>query len=323
MSLPAIAGLTTTQAQSVWDSSFLVDALIGGVYSDDTVGSIITSTFGPATVRVAFSIDSIPTRPNGTFYFTSNKSDLILGIGNDTRIDGDTDPDVAFIADGSIVTSEGTEYIYKVTLDSADGVMRFFATSSPYSVGDPSEHHTVRFWDGDPALYSFGQPAEAGQGTGQVESVWGDEFGFSHFNVGSDGGDDAVGAVMNSGDGGGGTEVVAPGFNDVGGALPDVDLYFTASLPVKDPQANPSGGAYLAVDGLADFTYIGTVETAVGTEHVYRLLGTEYSGTHVVYADFIGILGPWVARFWSGLPQHVVSANAAPTLIFNNVQQRT
>jgi hypothetical protein len=140
MSLPAAAGLTTTQVSSVWGAEFNNNGLYQGTYFDDAVGSRMDSETGNNPNWVSFTMAGDNTQ-NKTVYITSDSNTL-----NQKALDLEPDPNVNFTLEGSIETALGTEYIYKAILTAGQGLNEFNVS------GTSTETYYVRFWDGDPAI---------------------------------------------------------------------------------------------------------------------------------------------------------------------------
>jgi hypothetical protein len=136
----AEAGLTTTQASSVWGSEFVITVLGTGSYADDAVGSIINSGAGALTTNVDFSIASVA-RPTKKVYFTSDRNDLLLipVLQGTPAVNGVLESD-------TVTTAIGTEYIYSLSMSGGGNITQFI-------VADTGENdYYVRFWDNNPAV---------------------------------------------------------------------------------------------------------------------------------------------------------------------------
>ena len=141
MSLPAALGLTTTQASSVWgDAGFVITNLFTGTYGDDALGSILNSAdnMGEATF-IQFCPFTLPT---GSFYLTSDRTNMADNINMTGNF--------LYTELGSIETVVGTEYIYRGD---------FAGETSVHEILSSNPVHYLRFWDGDPTLYSGGNTA--------------------------------------------------------------------------------------------------------------------------------------------------------------------
>jgi len=136
---PAAAGLTTTQASSVWGSEFVADESgMSGSFVDDDLSSRINSEQTDEDDYDVFFYIPNPPRPTKKVYLTCSVNTLI-GI----NISGS--PDVAGVDEGqTIETVSGTEHVYSFDMSGGGDISSIIFYKS-------GGNFYVRFWDGNPA----------------------------------------------------------------------------------------------------------------------------------------------------------------------------